>query len=116
MKKGEFEHKFSANGESLINFKMLKNDPKKNQLIERFGFIKSAENIYYFGVVNPINSDKKDMILNRQLFGEEPFYIIPPKFLDLALKQDLYQFGVVFIDKKNQPIWYVSDQKIKIEN
>jgi hypothetical protein len=116
LKKGVFEHELSTTGESIINFRMLKNDPNKNQIKDRFGFIKSAENIYYFGIVNPINTNLKDMIFNRQLFGEEPFYIIPPKFFDIAIKQDSYQFGVVFIDEKNVPTWYVSDKIIKIEN
>lgn len=116
MRKGVFEHEFSASGESIINFRLLKNDPKKNGIKQRFGFIKSATNIYYFGVVNPINSNSKDMIFNQQLFGEEPFYIIPPKFFDIAIKQDSYQFGVVFIDEKNRQTWYISDKKIKIEN
>lgn len=107
---------YSAHGESIINIDLLKTSAEKNNIKTRFGFIKSAEEVYFFGVVNPINNSKNDMILNGRLFGEESYFIIPPKFFDIAIKKGEYQIGIVYIDNQNQAKWYISDEKHQIEN
>ncbi len=116
MKKGIIKRTYSATGESLINFDMLKNASEKNQISNRYGFIKSAETIYYFGVVNQINTSTKDVILNQRLFGEESFFIIPNNFFDLAIPKGTYQIGMVFENKNGTINWYLSDENVDIKN
>ncbi|MES2795022.1 MAG: hypothetical protein V4683_03595 [Bacteroidota bacterium] len=116
LKKGNFKYKLTASGEHQIGFEAARNKLENSRIKSQFGFIKSTANIYYFGVMNPINPSCSEMLSNLKLFGGNSYYVIDKTYFDIAIQKGEYQFGMAIIDEKDQLQWYISDQKVKIEN
>jgi hypothetical protein len=112
MTKGNFKFDPKPNEETSISFEPTeKSDYKKS-----FGFIKSAENIYYFGTVNRFNSSFNDIVFNRNIFENKPYFVVAKTYFDIAIKKGEYQCGMVFFNKNEKAQWIISDKILSIKN
>ena len=99
-----------------MHFYLPNYSPKLSHIRDRFGFIKSGTKIYYFGVMNPVKNSVWEIIKSGHLYYDEPFFIVPNQFYKSAIETGEYNIGMVYISETNQTNWYLSDQKVIINN
>ena len=63
-----------------------------------------------------LNNSKLNLILGKALFDNKPFFVIGKTYFDIAIKAGNYNYGFVFYDKKGNQKWFITDQKLQIEN
>lgn len=116
MVEASFNYTSKPNDETSISFEPTGKNAEKTYKKKSFGFIKSDENIYYFGTVNLFNLNNKDLFFNGNLFENKPFFVVAKTYFDIAIKKGDYQIGMVFFEKNEKPNWFISDKKLSIEN
>lgn len=89
---------------------------KKKNIKKRFGLVMSKEDIYFFGVLNPLLRSKREMVKTLRVFDEAPHFNIAPKYFQSSIKKGEYQLGMVFVDHNDNVNWFISDQKVNLEN